>query len=530
MANKQDAYWPSEAEVDEAETFRTIVVKAHHATDDSQLELKLGDIIFVLEQDETGWWGGHKEGDEATGWFPGSCVRAAPEATTGSTPRKLEQCPEQSPQPKQQEQLQQARLDSWRQSVEPMAPGCDKSGCARNCALETEQASPVRQSFTVASPQRPSHARNSCVNIPGTPSAAEEVGSTRDEREDLRAREEPAERLTHEIVAVEETDSEFTQLRRENVELKDRLRKVMRQSDVDSRNLSRMESDKDALEAKVQAEQQDNDELRRQYQRQLDEMRRKEDDMRQNEESKRLQIEDQLRRAAAENTKLRLSIASVAPSGAPATPVKVDRQAETSHEAPGYAYASPVIQDRSRAAASPRPTEVLGRSSSASCARLVEEEPPRGVVAQAKAAWEARSSSTPRRDMSLPRSSPTSEQRALSRASRFSREDRAAGMRPPTVPSAVRPAQAGLPTASSRVASHCAPISTDALATTEELNYGMSPLMASRKERQQSLAGPALAPQEKNTVASSMSACTEDGDHLVSVSDRVRQYQPQNHN
>lgn len=31
--------------------------------------------MIVLEKDETGWWGGHLEGNERTGWFPGSCVR-----------------------------------------------------------------------------------------------------------------------------------------------------------------------------------------------------------------------------------------------------------------------------------------------------------------------------------------------------------------------------------------------------------------------------------------------------------------------
>ena len=29
----------------------------------------------MLEKDETGWWGGQKEGETQTGWFPGSCVR-----------------------------------------------------------------------------------------------------------------------------------------------------------------------------------------------------------------------------------------------------------------------------------------------------------------------------------------------------------------------------------------------------------------------------------------------------------------------
>merc|ERR1719301_112573 len=54
---------------------KTKVVKPHHASDETQLELRLNDIVYVLEQDDSGWWGGHKEGEDCTGWFPGSCVR-----------------------------------------------------------------------------------------------------------------------------------------------------------------------------------------------------------------------------------------------------------------------------------------------------------------------------------------------------------------------------------------------------------------------------------------------------------------------
>jgi hypothetical protein len=42
------------------------------------LQLKKGDIVYVLEQHDSGWWGGHKEGDETTGWFPGSIAVPKP--------------------------------------------------------------------------------------------------------------------------------------------------------------------------------------------------------------------------------------------------------------------------------------------------------------------------------------------------------------------------------------------------------------------------------------------------------------------
>jgi len=58
---------------------RAVTVKPHYATDESQLTLAVDDVVYVLEQDETGWWGGHKEGEERTGWFPGVCVQTVVE-------------------------------------------------------------------------------------------------------------------------------------------------------------------------------------------------------------------------------------------------------------------------------------------------------------------------------------------------------------------------------------------------------------------------------------------------------------------
>lgn len=75
---------------DDCECIRTMAVKKHEATDESQLNLKVNDIIIVLEKDETGWWGGHKENDDKTGWFPGSCVRSIPQAKRQSEQKKPE--------------------------------------------------------------------------------------------------------------------------------------------------------------------------------------------------------------------------------------------------------------------------------------------------------------------------------------------------------------------------------------------------------------------------------------------------------
>jgi hypothetical protein len=42
---------------------------------ESVLRLVKGDIVYVLERHESGWWGGHKEGEDFSGWFPGSILK-----------------------------------------------------------------------------------------------------------------------------------------------------------------------------------------------------------------------------------------------------------------------------------------------------------------------------------------------------------------------------------------------------------------------------------------------------------------------
>jgi len=68
---------------------KAVTVRAHPSTDDAQLDLKEGDIVYVLERDDSGWWGGHKDGEDNTGWFPGSCVRALPEQNEVEVPAQV---------------------------------------------------------------------------------------------------------------------------------------------------------------------------------------------------------------------------------------------------------------------------------------------------------------------------------------------------------------------------------------------------------------------------------------------------------
>ncbi|CAE7254686.1 unnamed protein product, partial [Symbiodinium pilosum] len=185
---------------------RTVVVKKHDATDETQLNLKVNDIVIVMEKDETGWWGGHKEGEEATGWFPGICVQPL----EGYDPRG-------------------SRLHSPG-SVEPDAERHVNDDGTRRSAVETGNSSPVRRSYAVASPQRTSSAS---------------AKGSRDGYMDSHAQ-----MLEHHNRLVEDRQAlllQVEQLRQENLNLEEKLR---RQSDCDRRRYSQLEESFVHLEAK----------------------------------------------------------------------------------------------------------------------------------------------------------------------------------------------------------------------------------------------------------------------------------------
>eukprot|EP00929_Paragymnodinium_shiwhaense_P000734 TRINITY_DN10096_c0_g1_i1.p1 TRINITY_DN10096_c0_g1~~TRINITY_DN10096_c0_g1_i1.p1 ORF type:complete len:539 (+),score=104.54 TRINITY_DN10096_c0_g1_i1:106-1722(+) len=58
--------------------YQAVVVREHKATDKRQLNLHVGDVVIVLEDDPSGWLGGHKVGEDFTGWFPKFCVKELP--------------------------------------------------------------------------------------------------------------------------------------------------------------------------------------------------------------------------------------------------------------------------------------------------------------------------------------------------------------------------------------------------------------------------------------------------------------------
>lgn len=107
---------------------KAIVVKSHHATDETQLELRLNDIVYVLEQDDSGWWGGHKEGEDCTGWFPGSCVRE----TEDQVPE-----PEPFSEPTPQAQVESPVLHSSPWGMEPQLAVVPEEAAAARAMAST---------------------------------------------------------------------------------------------------------------------------------------------------------------------------------------------------------------------------------------------------------------------------------------------------------------------------------------------------------------------------------------------------------
>lgn len=65
-----------EGALDQEYCSKAVVIQDHRAADESQLDLRVGEYVYVLEKDDSGWWGGHKDTeDNKTGWFPYNVVR-----------------------------------------------------------------------------------------------------------------------------------------------------------------------------------------------------------------------------------------------------------------------------------------------------------------------------------------------------------------------------------------------------------------------------------------------------------------------
>lgn len=268
-------------------SMKTVVVKPHRATDGTQLDLNVNDIVYVLEQDETGWWGGHKEGEDITGWFPGSCVRILPDQPP------LERAQEQQPLDGEadHEPVEAAAVPLTAEALAEAAAHHSAEVAARvepQASADTEKSrqceSPKREVMSppqrcslggrpVASPQRTSTLENGVtpggVMIPGTPA----VDQTMDDLASALGAEPAAGKGAgkaagarsscgrYSIADVENLAAENQKLLQANNELGDCLKRIQRQSDATHNNLEKLEvaaqierERNEALERKLQAE------------------------------------------------------------------------------------------------------------------------------------------------------------------------------------------------------------------------------------------------------------------------------------
>lgn len=341
------------ADMGQAECIKTVVTIPHQATDSSQLELKVNDIVYVLEQDQTGWWGGFKESEEQTGWFPGSCVRLLP-SDAGAMAAAGEQ----------QEQ------SAWQ-------PSKGSPTRLSSAALETDGRA-------VASPMRGGNA--------GSPPA--------DAR--LLAEQESAARAL---------DAENARLKKENAELAQSMTTLKRQSDVNRHTLEKLETEAEQerqkvkqMESVAQQERERREQLEREVQAQRAQLER--ELQAQKEEQRRLasqaaSLQDQLlaseRRASGQGRSLeagqkdlafgeregpRCSLESLAFAGelvAPGTETPL-----YTRSAPRLPPSGPSGAPASTSPGMPAQTSIIDSASRpfpAPMERLQSEKPARGLVA-----------------------------------------------------------------------------------------------------------------------------------------------------
>jgi len=392
MASEQ---WSEEAE---CESIRTVVIRAHPQGDPSQLELQVNDIVMVLEKDDSGWWGGHKEGDDFTGWFPGNCVRALPQGV-------------QHPDHSAGQHSERAGSTTTASRDEPEVASKINP---RNSALETDISSPVRQNHAVASPQRPSLAVGQGA-LSMTPATAEAAGAA-----------------CRRASVIDDSQSvEVEQLKRENMVLAETLKKVQRQSDVDRRNYNQVERNYNQVEAAKDKLEKEKEE----YRKEKEELSRYLED----ERSRAKRLEEQLRQKDRDleyvkRTSVTVQAVPVAspppPSPSPMPKEEAEPRRRLFNSMTNPAGATAAMEDsRLTVTASPSPEQPRGRSAysaspspplpaerlalsyrpaessgssamvraSSSSSIRPEEEPPSGVVKQMRDAIESR---TPRRSAS----------------------------------------------------------------------------------------------------------------------------------
>jgi len=447
------------ADVDfECEPLRTVVIKRHYATDSTQLELQLNDIVMVLEKDNTGWWGGHKEGEELTGWFPGFCVQACPLPESEAAAEQENACEKQ---------------------LEPI----------RNAALETEASSPMRRNHAVASPQRRSILPSSAPKNEGA-SSTEAYGVLNSSSRQEQLLQEKSQQCI-------ELDSEVTKLKRDKETLEEALRQAQKQTSLDREECKMMEVKLTEAERKLQTESSQRKATLKKCE-QLEEVLRNRDvevaTLRRlsaaSPMTPHLAAQSPPQQATDEGPRRRL-FPSEAPNGTSmlnTTALSTTNFARS--PSPPASSLKPVPSvpngtsmlnitelNTTSLARSPSPQPVASSGCNASlretscCARRSEEEPPVGYVKQLRNAFEARSATPQRAD------------RAESRT-----RGRNENARPRTINTTVAtttaPSSSGATKGGSQFSQIPRPtglaISTEAPA--EEIVYGMSPINSQNKK------------------------------------------------
>mmetsp|Transcript_23724 Transcript_23724/g.59209 ORF Transcript_23724/g.59209 Transcript_23724/m.59209 type:complete len:419 (-) Transcript_23724:48-1304(-) len=128
--------------------FHALVIKEHLSIEKLQLTLRLGDVVYVVEEDATGWAGGYKVGEEEiSGWFPRICVRTIENPWVQLLIRK--EGSQQHDISEDQPRGQQCALPE--PEVDPAIH-----------AVATKVESPVRHLRAVATPQGPPASQERC--------------------------------------------------------------------------------------------------------------------------------------------------------------------------------------------------------------------------------------------------------------------------------------------------------------------------------------------------------------------------------
>jgi len=244
---------------------RAEVIKPHEATDETQINLRVGDIVCILEKDETGWWGGHKEHEDNTGWFPSTCVRSLPGVVQSSLETLTKEVL-RSPQ-----DFQLLHVDEGASTSRPYHKLADNSSTSSSAetfrcsatTVESGKDGPMWHGHgMVASPTRRTSIEGSTGGA--RPVSAETFGVDPRElaqlRERLRAAETEAARSKENEADLEEKNR---QLKDENRQLKDENRKL-------NSSLTAVQGERHHLVEEVQTLQQQLEQETQQLRMQLD--------------------------------------------------------------------------------------------------------------------------------------------------------------------------------------------------------------------------------------------------------------------